>query len=534
MSPLDPLCEGIAAVVYESLVEICGGDENDVSSCIIRQELHLLSSSTVTRVVNKPTAQDPQGIEGKPWNVEVRVAPALYHRWRGKNKKRDGSENCLRITSDMGVSRSIHSPAQLGQLLVTRVEDGCRHAGISHNVRCNLSGFLCIVTPDRVETLRQAGRLSCPHCVHWCKGEKGLWWHCQQQHAVEHSVATTVAISQRNTLAMVPYCEYVSPILRVGPANTVVASSQSSLIPTIFDNDTPLQAIQRGDLQSLKRHVDEHGYNPGTAMDNKGASPLLWAAGGGYLSIVQYLIDECHCDPNVRQQGKRAFKGRTPLHWAARKGHLEVVKYLVGACRVNVDAVTGDGTAAFCWASWQAHKSVMVFLKDSGCSVYSTNAYGCNAALWCAQGEGDECTMEWLQSVGCPMAVVNSNGHGVFHKAAQRGRRDICEWFCQELQDDCVANLRLIGPDSDGCTPSDLAGMEGHEELAVWVAEQETHLVALAAQEKGFEAPTWIMETPEGVAMLAPSNRLVWEPWAGLRRLRSIAAKDRAEERPWR
>jgi hypothetical protein len=63
-------------------------------------------------------------------------------------------------------------------------------------------------------------------------------------------------------------------------------------------------------------------------------------------------------------------------------------------------------------------------------------------------------------------------------------------------------DLQLVGPDSDGCTPSDLAGMEGHEELAAWVATQETKSVQIAmTMEASFEPPKWLVEAPEGVAI---------------------------------
>lgn len=94
-------------------------------------------------------------------------------------------------------------------------------------------------------------------------------------------------------------------------------------------------------------------------MDQRGASPLMWAAGSGQLGIVRYLIEECGCEPSQPQKGKRSFSGRTALHWAARNGHFPVVEYLVCYCELDLEAATIDGTTAFCWASWQGHLPIM-------------------------------------------------------------------------------------------------------------------------------------------------------------------------------
>ena len=268
----------------------------------------------------------------------------------------------------------------------------------------------------------------------------------------------------------------------------------------------------------------QSGYNPANELDTKGASALMWAAGAGHLNVVRFLTQECACNPKQPQRGKRSFSGRTPLHWAARNGHVKVVEYLVHECNVDLEAATADGTPAFCWASWQGHIAVMKFLCDNGCNTNSINSYGCNAALWAAQGNSDLATIQWLQEQGCEMTKVNNNGHGVLHKAAQRGQLAVCEWFFDrwiETSTDTMSSLLLVAPDVEGWCPSDLAGMEGHDELAKILANKEMHLITKLAI-NNMDPPSWLTATRQGVSMRVSERELyTWERFGGVRRMRA-------------
>lgn len=251
----------------------------------------------------------------------------------------------------------------------------------------------------------------------------------------------------------------------------------------------------------------------------------MWAAGGGYTEMVAFLVEECSCEPSETQKGKRSFQGRTALHWAARNGHLEVVKYLVCKCGVDIEAATIDGTTAFGWASWQGHLDIMRFLSENGCNVDSRNSFGCNAVLWCAQGKGDVPCMEWLKAQGCNMTLINNNGHGVLHKAAQRGQKDVCSWFFEHwTQWDARQSTDLdpLGPDTEGYCPSDLAGMEGHEDLARELASAEIKIVEKTIVGKETTLPSWLMSSTDSRTFRISSKEIyIWEKHGGVRRMKS-------------
>ena len=54
-----------------------------------------------------------------------------------------------------------------------------------------------------------------------------------------------------------------------------------------------------------------------------GDTPLHYAALGGHLRVVKYLIDEQSCNPSHLDN-----QIKTPLHWAAVKRHMDTVKFL--------------------------------------------------------------------------------------------------------------------------------------------------------------------------------------------------------------
>lgn len=240
------LTERISRLVYEAIKQVCGGG--------ITEELR----DVVVASISFPNKKNTSDTGGKPHDIEVRVAMPLFHRW----KRSSGNNSVVTIFSDFGVRREVASPKHLAELLCLPLEEAVRVDGISHDVRCQPSGVICIVTHERSELLRQAGKLPCPHCCQWCKGKKGLWWHQQQKHSVEYSEATAVASSSVNEMAIVPY---VPKEAFVGENLESLKGGQSGkkIDDSRCDSDEPIDLIRNGNLAGLKQAVcvSEMEYN---------------------------------------------------------------------------------------------------------------------------------------------------------------------------------------------------------------------------------------------------------------------------------
>ena len=96
----------------------------------------------------------------------------------------------------------------------------------------------------------------------------------------------------------------------------LLSPSESSILPLHG-------AAYRGDIETVKRLLEESRHNP-LQMDSYGNTAVHYAAAGGSLLSLKYFIEERQCSAaclNMNQQ--------TPLHFAAEHKHLELVKYLV-------------------------------------------------------------------------------------------------------------------------------------------------------------------------------------------------------------
>ena len=502
------------------------------------------------------------------------------------------------VTSRFGLERAL-TATQLALEIAERVgvDERARRLLVDARVAPGDSGVVRVTTAAHHDARRRDGFLRCKLCGRFVAGERALWWHSKTKHGIAHAEAAAEAENESRALfaARPPRADVSNAAARTdanstsrdsrsrsgpgsgsGPSTARAVSvrapsdlaaglaaarrgDQGALADLVASGkvealaDPGLDAARRGDARALRALLLEGKWDPRAARDRNGAGALLWSAGAGHLACVRVLCEEAPAggvpldpnDPATHQAGRRAYRGRTALHWAARNGRADVVRYLVLEKNADVDARTHEGTTAFGWAVWRGRLEVARWLAEEGrCAFAAVNTFGCNAAMWCAQGaeedrderdaasggggeanaaaaaaaaekdaSSDEAdfppTAAYVASLGVSFRLINANGHGVVHKAAQRGRRDMCAFLLghrwprgldapkrsaegvsfaareerrsgnaspENPNARALVDANHLRRDDEGFRPSDLARLAGDATLSAWlVAVEQAH-----------------------------------------------------------
>lgn len=217
---------------------------------------------------------------------------------------------------------------------------------------------------------------------------------------------------------------------------------------------TPLHFAARGGHLEMVKFLIEGGANI-NSVDNYTFTALDLAIFGGKWDAVKFFV-ESGADINLKQ-----CNGRTPLHLAAKWGHLDTVKLLV-KCGADVDIVNNYGKTPLLLAAWDGHLDIVKFLVEFGADANIKEVTGITA-LHLATWEGHWNVAKYLVEQGADVRIRGSEAFTVLHLAALGRDLDIVKFFVGHGGDVNVV-------DNKGCTALHFAASKGQLDIVRYLA----------------------------------------------------------------
>ncbi|CAB9525653.1 Ankyrin Repeat Protein [Seminavis robusta] len=275
------------------------------------------------------------------------------------------------------------------------------------------------------------------------------------------------------------------PVVHVEPD-----SSATTCNSTGTSSSTILELALKGSLTKLQQR-----FSPAqilNANDGHDGTALHYAAGGGHLATVRYLMETVGLDALAVCQRN----GRTALHWAARNGHNTVCHYLVVPAGIHVDVLAKGEVTPLQLAIWQCHLETAQLLERLGANVHYVNQWGCGLAHWLAkypllrntqpsQKEEEQRireTCKWLfETHGVACDGPNNHGQTPLHKAAYAGNLKVVQYLV--IQKGQMDNRR----DHQGNSAADCAERTQSHTTAKWLRQYASPILFQSLETLGLQ-----------------------------------------------
>jgi ankyrin repeat protein len=189
------------------------------------------------------------------------------------------------------------------------------------------------------------------------------------------------------------------------------------------------------------------------SKDILGQTPLSRAAVGGQEAVVKLLVERDDVEADSKDR-----RGRTPLSWAAEEGHEAVVKVLVERDDVEADSKDRRGRTPLSWAAEEGHEAVVkVLVERDDVEADSKDLRGRTPLSWAAK-EGHEAVVKVLVERDDVKADLKDlRSRTPLSWAAGYGHEAVVKVLVE--RDDVEADSK----DDWGQTPLSSAARQGHE-----------------------------------------------------------------------
>ena len=218
-----------------------------------------------------------------------------------------------------------------------------------------------------------------------------------------------------------------------------------------------------GSLPVVQYLITVGHCNPAT-LGPHNSTLLHYACVGGHMNIINYLITELQCDPTVHSNDD----GCLPLHTACQYGHLKLTKFLINEENCDPTSQDKNGLTPLFYAIIWGHMNIIDYLiTELHCDPTICSNDSCLPLhIACLYGNLNV-TKFFITEQNCDPTSYDEEGWTALHYASRGGHMNIIEYLITELYCDPTVCS------NDGCLPLHIACLDGKLNVAkFFITEQ--------------------------------------------------------------
>ena len=208
------------------------------------------------------------------------------------------------------------------------------------------------------------------------------------------------------------------------------------------------KASLNGNLQEVKRLMEEEHLNPLQRVGKTASNALHYAAAQGHIDVLRYFIEDRGCNAACVDQD-----GWTPLHYAALHKHLDIVQYLIEKQQVEPFSRSNAGTTALHHACIGGSIDVICYLAKEMSKylpvkdIIEDRDHEGIRPLYLAASRGHLKAVIFLitELNADPNATVDT-GEIALHTAIYAGHSDVVKYLIEHHQQHCDHSCCTMDP----------------------------------------------------------------------------------------
>ncbi|XP_056419704.1 uncharacterized protein LOC130361127 isoform X1 [Hyla sarda] len=186
------------------------------------------------------------------------------------------------------------------------------------------------------------------------------------------------------------------------------------------------KAVKECDLKKCQQIIDQEGPSVLGNYDEKGHTPVHWAALAGSMDLMGLFVD-CKGPVDLPSQSET---GQRPIHWATVNGYISVVDLLVQA-GVSIDVEDQKGCTPLITAAQYGQTALCCYLIGKGAKVHLSDLEGDTALHWAAFKGYCELSHLLIYSGASPRHTDNF-GQTALHLAVLSGNLPTVQLLCEQ------------------------------------------------------------------------------------------------------